>query len=137
MRPQHAQLLASDLDRDQVFTYLDRFLMFYVRTADRLERTSVWLNNLEGGIEHLRRVIIDDVLGICDELDADMARHVESYECEWKAVVDDPERLARFRTFVNSDEPDPNVVFVTERGQPRPAFVHEKPDPLLTIGAKP
>ena len=138
MRPQHALLLASDVDRDSVFLYLDRFLMFYVRTADRLERTSVWLNNLDGGIDYLRRVVIDDVLGICHELDADMARHVENYECEWKATVEDPERLARFRTFVNSDEPDPNVVFVTERGQPRPAFGHEKPEPLLLqIGGKP
>ncbi|MGI8810880.1 MAG: nitrite reductase large subunit NirB [Acidimicrobiales bacterium] len=138
VRPQHAKLLAADLDRQTVFRYIDRFLMFYVRTADRLERTSVWLDKLDGGIEYLRRVVIDDVLGICAELEADMARHVDTYECEWKAVVDDPERMERFRTFVNSDEPDPNVVFVTERGQIRPAFDHEKPDPvLLTIGAKP
>ena len=139
MRPQHAVLLAADLDRETVFRYLDRFLMFYVRTADRLERTSVWLNNLEGGIDHLRRVVIDDVLGIAAELEADMARHVEHYECEWKAVVDDPERLERFRTFVNSDEGDANVVFVTERGQPRPAFAHERPaaETLLTIGGTP
>ncbi len=138
MRPRHAELLAADLDREAVFRYLDRFLMFYVRTADRLERTSVWLDKLDGGIEYLRRVVIDDVLGICAELEADMARHVETYECEWKAVVDNPERMERFRTFVNSDEPDPNVVFVTERGQPRPAYFHEKPDPaLLAIGAKP
>jgi nitrite reductase (NADH) large subunit len=138
MRPQHAQLLASDLDRETVFAYLDRVLMFYVRTADRLERTSVWLGKLDGGIEYLRRVVIDDVLGICAELEADMARHVETYQCEWKATIDDPERMARFRTFVNSDDADPNVVFVTERGQPRPAFQHEKPDPaLLHIGGKP
>ncbi len=91
MRPKHAQLLAADLDRETVFRYLDRFLMFYVRTADRLERTSVWLDNLEGGIDYLRSVIIDDALGICAELEADMARHVDTYECEWKAVVDDPE----------------------------------------------
>ncbi|HEX2118608.1 MAG TPA: nitrite reductase large subunit NirB, partial [Acidimicrobiales bacterium] len=138
MRPKHAQLLAADLDRETVFTYLDRFLMFYVRTADRLERTSVWLEKLEGGIDYLRSVVIHDALGICAELEADMARHVETYECEWKAVVDDPDRMERFRTFVNSDEADPNVIFVTERGQPRPAHPHEKQDPeLLTIGAKP
>ena len=138
MRPQHAQLLASDIDRDLVFTYLGRFLMFYVRTADRLERTAVWLNKLDGGIDYLRRVVIDDVLGICAELEADMAHHVKTYECEWRATIDDPDRMARFRTFVNSDESDPNVVFVTERGQPRPAYRHEKPDPaLLHIGGKP
>jgi nitrite reductase (NADH) large subunit len=138
VRPKHAQLLAADLDRETVFRYLDRFLMFYVRTADRLERTSVWLEKLEGGIEYLRSVVIDDALGICAELEADMARHVDTYQCEWKAVVDDPERMERFRTFVNSDDTDPNVVFVTERGQPRPAYRDEKPDPaLLAIGAKP
>jgi nitrite reductase (NADH) large subunit len=138
VRPKHAELLAANLDRETVFRYIDRFLMFYVRTADRLERTSVWLDKLDGGIDYLRRVVIDDVLGICAELEADMAHHVDTYECEWKAVVDDPERMERFRTFVNSDEQDPNVVFVTERGQPRPAYMHEKPDPaLLTIGAKP
>ena len=76
MRPQHAVLLAADLDRDTVFRYLDRFLMFYIRTADRLERTAVWFNKLEGGIDYLRRVVIDDALGICAELEADMARHV-------------------------------------------------------------
>ena len=135
MKPQHAVLLAADLDRNQVFRYLDRFLMFYIRTADRLERTAVWFNKLEGGIDHLRRVIIDDALGIGAELDAEMERHVATYECEWKATLEDPARLARFRTFVNSDAPDPSVVFVAERGQPRPAYPHEKPDPaLLAIG---
>jgi len=131
MRPQHAVLLAADLDRDDVLRYIDRFLMFYIRTADRLERTSVWFNKLDGGIDHLRRVIIDDALGICKELEAEMAHHVATYECEWKATIDDPERVKRFRSFVNSDEVDPNVVFVTERGQPRPARPDEKPDPAL------
>jgi nitrite reductase (NADH) large subunit len=131
MKPQHGVLLAADLDRETVIRYLDRFLMFYIRTADRLERTAVWFNKLEGGIDYLRRVIIDDCLGICDELEADMARHIQTYECEWKATIESPERMRRFRTFVNCDEPDPNVVFVSDRGQPRPAYLHEKPDPAL------
>ncbi|MGI9022769.1 MAG: nitrite reductase large subunit NirB [Acidimicrobiales bacterium] len=131
MKPQHGVLLAADVDTETVFAYLDRFLMFYVRTADRLERTAVWLNKLDGGIDYLRSVVLDDALGICAELEADMARHVETYECEWKATIDDPVRSARFRTFVNSDDDDPNVVFVPERGQPRPAYLHEKPDPAL------
>ena len=105
--------------------------MFYIRTADRLERTAAWFNKLEGGIDYLRGVIIDDALGICDELEAEMDRHVETYECEWKATIESPERMRRFRTFVNSDDVDPNVVFVPERGQHRPAFLHEKPDPEL------
>ena len=134
-RPQHAVLLAADVDRDTVFRYLDRFLMFYIRTADRLERTATWFNKLDGGLEYLRRVVIDDALGICEELEADMAHHVATYECEWKATIESPERMARFRTFVNSDEPDPNVVFVTERGQPRPAYSHEKPEPALVAAS--
>jgi nitrite reductase (NADH) large subunit len=91
-----------------------------------LERTATWLNKLEGGIDYLRRVVVDDALGLGEELEAAMARHVETYECEWKATVEDPVRLRRFRTFVNSDVPDPNVVLVPERGQHRPAQWHEK-----------
>jgi nitrite reductase (NADH) large subunit len=126
MRPRHATLLATDLDDETLIRTIDRFLMFYVRTADRLERTSVWFEKLEGGVEHLREVLFDDSLGICGELDAAMANHVATYECEWKATVENPERLARFRSFVNTDEPDPTVVFVRERGQIRPARADEK-----------
>ncbi|MBW3556284.1 MAG: nitrite reductase (NAD(P)H), partial [Actinobacteria bacterium] len=133
MKPQHAILFAEDLDRATLIRYIDRFLMFYVRTADRLERTATWLNKLEGGIDYLRRVVIDDALGICGELEADMARHVESYHCEWKATVEDEGRLARFRTFLNSDDSDPNVVFVRERGQPRPATDLEKSKPVEAL----
>jgi len=110
MRPQHAVLLASDLDDDTLVRYIDRFLMFYVRTADRLERTATWLNKLEGGVDYLRRVVVDDVLGIGAELEAEMDRHVETYECEWKATIDDPARVARFRTFLNEDGADPSAV---------------------------
>jgi nitrite reductase (NADH) large subunit len=132
MRPRHADLLAADLDSETLIRYIDRFLMFYIRTADRLERTSVWLEKLEGGIDHLRAVVVDDVLGLAEELEADMARHVENYRCEWRATVEDPEKMRRFRTFVNSDEPDPNVVFVSERGQRRPAFPYEKQEVVLS-----
>ena len=130
MRPRHAELLAADLDHDTLIRYIDRFLMFYIRTADRLERTSVWCEKLDGGIDHLRAVVVDDVLGIAAELEADMARHVESYHCEWTATINDPEKVRRFRTFVNADEADPGVVFVPERGQRRPAFPHEKQEVL-------
>ncbi|MCD0166455.1 nitrite reductase large subunit NirB [Deinococcus sp. 12RED42] len=119
--PKHAVLLASDLSEDGVITLLDRYLMFYVRTADRLQRTSTWLENLDGGLEYLRSVIIDDRLGICAELDAAMARHVGSYRDEWAAAVQDPAIRARFRTFVNSDARDDGIQWVDERGQIRPA----------------
>jgi nitrite reductase (NADH) large subunit len=126
MKPQHALLFAQDLSEEQVIQYVDRYLMFYIRTADRLQRTATWLNNLEGGIDYLREVIIEDSLGIAAELEADMARTLDAYQCEWKATLDDPEKLRRFRHFVNTDQPDPNLVYIEERGQKRPAFAHEK-----------
>jgi nitrite reductase (NADH) large subunit len=126
IKPQHALLFAEDLSEELVIQYLDRFLMFYIRTADRLQRTAAWLNNLEGGIDYLREVIIDDSLGIAAELEAEMARTLSAYECEWKATLEDPEKLRRFTHFVNTPEPDPNLAYVQERGQKRPAFAHER-----------
>ncbi|HEX2038897.1 MAG TPA: (2Fe-2S)-binding protein, partial [Acidimicrobiales bacterium] len=102
MKPKHAVLLAEDLDTETLVRYIDRFLMFYIRTADRLERTATWFDKLDGGIDYLRRVVVDDALGICAELEADMAHHVATYECEWKATLEDPVRLGRFRRFVNA-----------------------------------
>jgi len=126
MKPRHAELLATDLDDETLIRFIDRFLMFYIRTADRLQRTSVWLENLQGGVEYLRKVVCEDGLGIGAELEADMRSHVESYECEWKRAVTDHEIRKRFRHFVNSDEPDRDIVFVTERGQIRPAGAGER-----------
>jgi nitrite reductase (NADH) large subunit len=127
MRPQHAVLLAEDVDAEHVIQYLDRFLMFYTRTADRLERTAPWFNRLEGGIDYLRSVIIDDALGIAAELEAEMQRSVDSYRCEWKATIEDPAKVARFTHFVNADGvPDSNLLYVSERGQKRPARPEER-----------
>jgi nitrite reductase (NADH) large subunit len=126
MKPRHADLLAADLDSTTLVRYIDRFLMFYVRTADRLQRTSVWLENMEGGLDYLKQVVIHDSLGIAAELEADMARIVRTYECEWRKAIEDPTTLKRFRHFVNSERTDDNVVFVTERGQPRPASSEER-----------
>jgi len=121
MKPRHAELLAKDLTEEKLVTFIDRFLMFYIRTADRLQRTSTWLENLEGGIDYVRKVVCEDSLGIGAELEADMARHVAGYECEWKKAIETPDILRRFRHFVNSDQPDSGVVFVEERGQRVPA----------------
>ena len=127
MKPRHADLFATDLDDETLIRYIDRFLMFYVRTADRLQRTSVWLGNLEGGIDYLREVIIDDKLGICAELEAQMDAVVGTYQCEWKTTIEDPQKLRRFRQFVNAPGArDDNVVFVQERGQIRPARDEER-----------
>ena len=99
---------------------VDRFLMYYISTADRLTRTSVWLEKLEGGIDHLRDVIIDDKLGIATDLEEMLQRLVDTYECEWAAVVKDPEKRKRFTQFVNSNETQQTIEFVDQRGQLRP-----------------
>ncbi len=132
MKPQHAQLLAADLDEETLIKYIDRFLMFYIRTANRLERTATWLNKLEGGMEYLKDVVIHDSLGIAAQLEAEMAHQVATYECEWKATISDPRKLQRFRHFVNSDAPDPSLMRVEERGQARPPYDHER-EVLLAI----
>jgi nitrite reductase (NADH) large subunit len=120
-KPRHADLLASDLDEETALKYIDRFLAYYIMTADRLTRTSVWLEKLEGGIGHVRDVVVDDKLGIAAELEAMTQHLVDTYECEWAAVVRDPEKRRRFRQFVNSDETEPCIELVSERGQCRPA----------------
>jgi nitrite reductase (NADH) large subunit len=130
MKPRHADLLAGDLDDATLIRYIDRFLMLYIRTGDRLQRTSSWLENLEGGIDYVRKVVCEDSLGIGAELETDVQRLVDTYECEWKRAINDPQILKRFRHFVNSDEPDSNVVFVTERGQIRPARPGEREEEL-------
>ncbi|GAA2600166.1 nitrite reductase large subunit NirB [Streptomyces axinellae] len=122
--PRHAELLAADLDHATLVRTIDRFLAFYIRTADRLQRTAAWLESLEGGLDHLRAVIMDDSLGICAELDAAMARHVADYQDEWRGVLEDPAKLARFTSFVNAPEtPDPAISFTVEREQPVPGPV--------------
>ncbi|TQN33406.1 nitrite reductase (NADH) large subunit [Haloactinospora alba] len=121
--PRHAQLLASDLDDDTLVRYVDRFLMFYIRTAERLQRTAGWIEDLEGGLDHLRDVVVHDSLGIAAELEEAMAAHVAGYTDEWRDVLEDPEKLSRFVSFVNAPEsPDPSIRFETERQQPVPAM---------------
>ena len=126
MKPRHAELLATDLDKATLIRYIDRFLMFYIRTAERLQRTSVWRDALDGGLDYLKQVVCEDRLGIGAELEADMQRVIDTYECEWKRTIGDPQALRRFRHFVNSDRPDNRVLFVDERGQPRPARPAER-----------
>lgn len=125
--PRHAQLLAEGLDDDALVRTIDRFFMYYIRTADKLQRTAPWLEALEGGIDGLRAVVLDDSLGICADLDAAMEAHVEDYEDEWSATLADPAKLARFRSFVNAPTTaDPDLAYVPERGQRRPARPEER-----------
>ncbi|MEM9215525.1 MAG: nitrite reductase large subunit NirB [Cyanobacteria bacterium P01_F01_bin.150] len=126
MKPQHAVLLAADIDKETLIKYIDRFLVFYIRTADKLERTAPWLNKLEGGLDYLKQVIIEDSLCIAEELEAQMEYHVATYECEWKATIENPEKVKRFRHFVNAESVDPALAYVQERGQKRPATAEER-----------
>ncbi len=125
--PRHAQLLAEDLDTETLIRTIDRFLMYYVRTADRLQRTAPWIEEVEGGLDGVRAVVLDDSLGIAADLDAAMAAHVDAYTDEWRATLDDPDKLHRFASFVNAPTtPDPSLAYVAERGQVRPATAQER-----------
>jgi nitrite reductase (NADH) large subunit len=125
--PKHARLIAEDLDTTTLVQTIDRFLMYYVRTADRLQRTAIWLDDIEGGLDHVRAVIMDDALGICADLDQAMVSHVDGYVDEWRATLEDPAKLRKFASFVNApDTPDPDLAYVSERGQRRPAADHER-----------
>lgn len=118
--PAHAILLASDIDNETVIKYLDRFLMFYIKTASPLTRTSKWLDSLEGGIEHLKDVVINDCLGLNEQFEKDMQYMVDTYKCEWKEVVENPALRARFKPFVNVDTHDETIKFVPMRSQKIP-----------------
>ena len=139
--PRHAQLLAADLDTATLVRYVDRFLMYYVRTADRLQRTAGWIEALDGGLDHVRSVVVDDALGLAADLEADMARHVAGYRDEWRATLDDPEKLARFVAFVNAPGGEPTRASCAspERGQARPPRRGETATlvagPRLPVGA--
>jgi nitrite reductase (NADH) large subunit len=117
-RPQHAQLLATDIDKESCVRYLDRFLMFYIRTADPLTRTATWLNKMDGGMSYLRNVVINDSLGMGAQWEQEMQALVDSYRCEWKEVVENPELRKRFNHFVNAPrKKDPELEFENLRGQ--------------------
>ena len=118
--PRHAVLFAEGIDKETSVRYIDRFLMFYIRTAPPLTRTAPWLEKLDGGLAYLKRVIIEDELGICDTLGKEMNGLVGRYQCEWKQVVESPALKERFRHFVNSDSVDDNIEFIPMRGQKMP-----------------
>jgi nitrite reductase (NADH) large subunit len=118
--PKHAVLFAEQVDKETCFKYLDRFLMFYIRTAGPLVRTSTWLEKLEGGLDYLKQVVIEDSLGIAETLDKEMQALVDSYSCEWTEVIESPELQKRFKHFTNSDDRDDNIEYVPMRGQVMP-----------------
>lgn len=122
--PTHAKLLASGLDDETLVRYIDRYLMFYIRTADRLQRTAPWQESFAGGLDRLREIVCDDILGIAGDLEDAVARHVDGYRDEWAAVLDDEEKLRRFVSFVNAPEtPDPTIAFDDSSGRKVPVLL--------------
>jgi nitrite reductase (NADH) large subunit len=126
MRPRHADLFATGLDDATLIQYIDRVMMFYIRTGDRLQRTSVWMENMEGGLDYLKKVVIDDKLGLCAELEAQMAYNISQYQCEWKTTVENEALQKRFKHFINTEATDDNLAYVVEREQIRPATALER-----------
>ncbi len=118
--PKHAVLLAEAIDKETVIKYMDRFLMYYIQTAGPLVRTSTWLEKLEGGIDYLKNIVINDSLGINETLEAEMQKLVDTFECEWKQAIEDPEMMKRFSHFTNSDDRDDNLEYIPLRGQKMP-----------------
>lgn len=129
--PRHADLLVADVDADTAVKYIDRFITYYIMSAEKLTRTSVWCEKLEGGIDHVRDVVVDDKLGIAGELESMMQHLVNTYQCEWKTTVESPERRRWFRQFVNTDETEATIEIVSERGQNRPGHW---PGELVSLG---
>ena len=125
MKPRHADLFATKLSQEEVFRYVDRLIMFYIRTADRMQRTATWMDNLEGGLSYLQDVVINDSLNIGAELESQMAALRATYACDWKQAISNPKFLKRFRSFVNVDS-KAEQLFVEQRGQIRPATEDEK-----------
>jgi nitrite reductase (NADH) large subunit len=135
--PKHAQLLAGDLDSETMVRYIDRYLMFYIRTADRLQRTAVWQETIEGGLDHIRDVVCEDSLGIAADLDDAMVRHVDGYADEWAGVLNDQDKLSRFVSFVNAPgEPDPTVVF-DETGPRKVPLLLGMPSSVNAVESRP
>ena len=126
MKPRHGDLFATDIDDQTLINYIDRILAFYIKTADRLQRTSVWMVNLEGGLNYLQQVVIDDYLQLCPQLEEHIQSLIGKYRCEWKTTLESPDALKRFKQFVNSDKTDTSIQFVNEREQIRPIRDEEK-----------
>ncbi|RQW61099.1 nitrite reductase large subunit NirB [Vibrio viridaestus] len=120
MKPRHGELFASDIDKETLIKYIDRILMFYIRTADHLQRTSVWIDSLEGGIEYLRDIVINDILSISSTLEDEMSSVIDSYQCEWKKTLNSPEQLKLFCSSINDKHPDENIRWSIERNQIKP-----------------
>lgn len=127
-KPRHSELLAKDVPPAEVIPILDRYLMFYIRTADKLQRTARWLEGLPGGIKYLREVVLEDKLGINASLEAQMQELVDSYFDEWVEAINNPAIAAKFRQFANGDaQPQDWLETESDRNQTRPVYWAKEP----------
>lgn len=74
-------LLAVVDDPATVMTLTGRFLQYYREDANWLERTYAWVPRV--GIEHIRAVVVDDVHGWAEGLDARMQKSIDAYRDPW------------------------------------------------------
>ncbi len=131
--PRHGDLLASDVDDEMLVRLIDRFMGYYIRDAEKLQRTAAWIESHDGGLEHIKKVVLEDELGICEDLEKEMQEFVDGHVDEWVATLQDPRKLARFRSFINAPEAaDPLFAQVPERDQHRPATLEEREAVLIS-----
>jgi nitrite reductase (NADH) large subunit len=70
---------------DDVLLYMGRFMQYYRENAKYLERTYDFVERL--GIEHMRRLLVEDSEGICARLDQAIQAAVDAYVDPWQEAV--------------------------------------------------
>jgi nitrite reductase (NADH) large subunit len=66
---------------DEVLTCIGRFIQYYREHGRYLERTYHFLERI--GIDNLRKILLEDSLGICANLDAGIQKAVDAYIDPW------------------------------------------------------
>lgn len=135
-KPKHSELLAKDVPPAEVIPILDRYLMFYIRTADKLQRTARWIEQLPGGLKYLQDVVLHDKLGICASLEAQMQELVDSFFDEWAEAINNPQIAKKFKQFANTEESSDNMEAEPDRGQARPVMWAKDPAEVDFKGLK-
>ncbi len=87
-------LLCTVRSHDEALGIVGRFMQYYRENARWLERTYAFVPRL--GIEHLRRVLIEDSEGICARLDREMDATALAYVDPWAADTEAPAYPGQF-----------------------------------------
>ena len=75
-------LLCTVDTHDEVLKYMGRFIQYYREHGRYLERTYLFVERI--GIDTLRKILVEDSLGICAHLDADIQKAVDAYRDPWQ-----------------------------------------------------